>query len=173
MDHRTPDGSPRRDRSAHFALRLRRAAHIIAAIPVTTRSEIMTMKRMLPIPLLALCLLGWLSCSSDVESPLIGVGHDEVASSTVVPGIDTSRTYMYNAPSVNADSILALLIKDGIPVEYGWEAIDYLCADPMGPRFTVELHHDDARITAYGFVRGVGRLACATRLKRYTVTRAA
>ncbi len=95
---------------------------------------------------------------------------DVVPSSTVVDRLDPARTYEYRFATARPESLLAALLDAGIPVEEAWLPLDNLCADPRGPVFTVALAYADARILAFDFDPGTGRLACATRLERYRVT---
>jgi hypothetical protein len=94
---------------------------------------------------------------------------DIVPASTVVGTIDSTRTYEYRFPQADPDSLLLVLWNAGLPVTQAWLPLDNLCADPRGPVFTVELAGPDAAITAFDFSLGTGRLACATRLRRYRV----
>jgi hypothetical protein len=122
------------------------------------------------ITLTALIVLSAASCHKAVDPqtpPEIVI--DEVSGSEALASLDTARTYMYSWPLGKADSLIHLLVDRGLPVVHGWDAIDYLCADPIGSRFTVELSRADSSIQAYNFVHSVGPLACSTRLRRYTV----
>lgn len=94
---------------------------------------------------------------------------ETVAASTVVGSLDTTRTYEYRFVRADPESLLAVLADAGLPVTQAWLPLDNLCADPRGPVFTVELAHPDAGMTAFDFLLGTGRLACATRLRRYRV----
>lgn len=87
-----------------------------------------------------------------------------------LPPLDPARTYEHDFAQVDPDSVLAALLAAGIPVTRAWLALDNLCLDPRGPRFTVELSHPDVRILELDFDLGMGRLACATTLRRYTVS---
>jgi hypothetical protein len=87
-----------------------------------------------------------------------------------LPVLDPSRTYEHDFAAVDPDSVLATLLAAGIPVTRGWLPLDNLCLDPRGPRFTVELSQPDARILELDFGLGMGRLACATTLRRYIVS---
>jgi hypothetical protein len=121
------------------------------------------------VALLPALMLNCGACHKVVDPPAVRIVVDEIATSELTSGLDSAYAYSYRFPAANPDSLLRLLVDRGIPVARGWEAIDYLCMDPMGPRFTIELARDDARVTAYDFERGVGRLWCSTRLRRYTV----
>ncbi len=83
---------------------------------------------------------------------------------------DSLTTFTFDVPAVNAESVLVALLDVGIPVRYAWRPLDNRCMDPIGPRFTVQLHRDDPRMLDHGFVRGaVGRLLCASQLMWYQV----
>lgn len=83
---------------------------------------------------------------------------------------DTSRTYVYRIGYVNPESLLTVIWNSGILISQAWFPLDNLCMDPIGPRFTVELANSDMRLTEFGFAKGVGRLLCATRLKKFTIS---
>lgn len=105
---------------------------------------------------------------SEVVRPRIVV---TTISSSQLPEQFTTWTYSYKFTVVHAESLLAELIKSDIPVSQAWLPLNNLCMDPVGPRFTVELAREDARVAAFDFMRGPGRLRCATQLKWYTLTR--
>jgi hypothetical protein len=127
----------------------------------------------LTIILFAALALGVSSCCEVVDPPPASteIVVDEVASGEAVTMVDTALTYVYRFAQVNPDSVLRALVAHGIPVVRGWEAIDYLCKDAIGPRFTIELASADGRIGSYDFDHGNGRLGCSTKLRRYTVKR--
>ena len=89
---------------------------------------------------------------------------------TELPPLDPARTYEYNLAQIDPESVLEALLAEQIPVARAWLPLDNLCLDPRGPRFTVELSRPDARILELGFGLGMGRLACATTLRRYTIS---
>ena len=95
----------------------------------------------------------------------------QIISVDQLPEFDLSRTYFYQFSSLeNPESLLISLWNAGIPISQAWLPLDDQCMNPIGVRFTVELTGDDARIGGFGFIRGVGYLACATQLKRYTIS---
>jgi hypothetical protein len=121
------------------------------------------------VPLLGLAVLG--ACG-DAPVQLAGGRIDStVIDWTGLPDeFDSLTTFTYAFPSVNAESVLVVLLDAGIPVRYGWQPLDNLCADPIGPRFTVQLYRYDSRMLEHDFVRGaVGRLLCATQIMWYQV----
>jgi hypothetical protein len=84
---------------------------------------------------------------------------------------DAGRTYSYRASRVDRpEDLIRTLWYAGIRTRLAWEPLDDRCADPIGPRFTVELVRDNPSITEYGFDKGVGRLHCATMLMAYEVS---
>jgi len=110
-----------------------------------------------------------LSCQSpsQVVEPLFQV---TPISGSQLPQQLTEWTYSYKFTTVNPESLLAVLVKSGIPVSQAWLPLDNLCMDPVGPRFTIELTQQDDRVFNFDFVRGTGRLACATHLKWYRLS---
>jgi hypothetical protein len=86
---------------------------------------------------------------------------------------DTMRTFAYfGSQPAKPDSLLQAFCASGISVKQAWLPLDDRCANPIGPRFTVELAGADNRLAAHGFKRGFGHLLlCATQLKRFTVGR--
>jgi len=83
---------------------------------------------------------------------------------------DAKRTFHYGFSTVNPESMLTELWNAHIYVSEAWLPLDNLCVDPIGPRFTVVLKKEVARISDFHFTRGPGRLACATKLKRFTIS---
>ena len=83
---------------------------------------------------------------------------------------DTSRTYVYQYTTVNADSLIGELVKGGLPVSRAWYPLDNECMGPIGPKFTVELERNDTKMVDFGFTKGVDRLSCATKLKQFIVS---
>jgi hypothetical protein len=121
------------------------------------------------VPFVALAVLG--GCD-DVPSELTGARIDSlVIDRTGLPDeFDSLTTFTYVFPTVNAESVLVTLLDSGIPVSDGWRPLDNLCADPIGPRFTVQLDQNDPRVLDHDFVRGaLGRLLCATQVMWYRV----
>lgn len=114
----------------------------------------------------ALCL----ACGDDEPtSPFVLVDSSIVASATVVPNIDATRTYEYDFSTVQPDSVLVALWNAGLPLTQAWLPVAYLCEDARGARLTVELSSPDARIESHDFRLGTGRLACSQDLWRYTI----
>jgi hypothetical protein len=116
-------------------------------------------------------LLVALSCNSsnNVEDPLIQ--NSTIPVSNLPRYFDESRLFQYKFSRVNPESLLTELWRAGIPVSQAWLPLDNRCMDPVGPRFTVELFANDGRMEKFDFLNGSGRLACATMLKRYVITR--
>lgn len=79
--------------------------------------------------------------------------------------------FEYRYAEAKPESLLIVLWEAGIPVVQAWFPQDNVCMDIRGPRFTVELASDDRRIEAFGFIKGSGRLACATKLVWFTISR--
>jgi hypothetical protein len=119
-------------------------------------------------PLLALALG---ACRDTPLQPAAGLIDSTVIDLTGLPDeFDSLTTFTCVFPAVNAESVLVALLDGGIPVRYAWQPLDNRCADPIGPRFTVQLYRDDPRMLAHDFVRGaVGRLLCATRIVWYQI----
>lgn len=116
--------------------------------------------------ILALCL----ACGDDEPtSPFVLVDSSVVASATVVPNIDATRTYEYDFSTVQPDSVLVALWNAGLPLTQAWLPVAYLCEDARGARLTVELATPDSRIEAHDFRLGTGRLGCSQDLWRYTI----
>jgi hypothetical protein len=137
--------------------------------------EVMMMRQgrlwCVPVAVALLCV-GALGGCDEVPSGPTGARIDslKIDRSGLPDEFDSLTTFTYAFPSVNAESVLATLLDAGIPVREGWRPIDNLCEDPIGPRFTVQLGVNDARILEHDFERGaVGRLLCATQLMWYQV----
>lgn len=116
--------------------------------------------------------LAALAGCDEVPSQLAGARIDSVViDRTGLPDeFDSLTTFTYVFPAVNAESVLVTLLDSGIAVSDGWRPLDNLCADPIGPRFTVRLRVNDPRILNHDFVRGaLGRLLCATQVMWYQV----
>ena len=126
------------------------------------------MRPRFPTPPLAAVILALVAAACE-GGPAGGpvVLQDIVPANVVVASLDTARTYEYAFTQADPDSLIAVLWNAGLPLTQAWLPLDNLCADPRGPVFTVELEHPDPGIRAYDFVLGTGRLACATRLRRY------
>lgn len=132
----------------------------------------------MPVKVLLTCLAvaTAAACNSGPENPEDGdrgfdvvVSYSDIAAEDV-HALDSARTYEYlRQAGVNPESLLVALALGGIPVEVAYQPLDNLCLGPLGPAFTVVLAVAELRITDYEFRRGTGRLACATRLRRYTI----
>ncbi len=83
---------------------------------------------------------------------------------------DEGWLFEYKYAEAKPESLLLEVHKAGISVVQAWLPLDNLCMDIRGPRFTVELARDDRRIEAFGFIRGSGRLRCATKLVWFTIS---
>ena len=95
----------------------------------------------------------------------------KIISSRELPSrFDETHTFVYTSPTVNAESLLTAMNKAGIRIRKAWLPLDNVCADPVGPRLTVELASLNNRVANFGFTQGVGRLACATTLKLITIS---
>jgi len=117
----------------------------------------------------ALLALG-LACGDDEPtSPFVRVDSSVVASATVVPTIDATRTYEYDFSTVRSDSVLVALWNAGLPLTQAWLPIAYVCEDALGARLTVELATPDSRIEAHDFRLGTGRLGCSQDLWQYSI----
>ena len=116
--------------------------------------------------LVTLCL----ACGDEEPtSPFVLLDSSMVASATVVPNIDATRTYEYDFSAVRPDSVLVALWSAGLPLTQAWLPVAYLCEDARGPRLTVELTTPDARMASHDFRLGTGRLACSQDLWQYTL----
>ena len=135
----------------------------------------MTHRLLLPVVLAsALSLAGCGSDSGRVGGAALESTIDSktITADQLPAQFDTSRTYHYRTPNLdNPKKMLETLLAAGLDVTRAWQPLDNpICADPVGPTFTVELKADDPAILNYGFDRGSGRLACATSLIEFTVT---
>ena len=111
-----------------------------------------------------------MSCRS-VTQPVAPTVRSTIIDKNEFPqSFDTSRTYVYMYTTVEADSLIEEMLKADIPLSRAWLPLDNMCMDPIGPRFTVELVQDDQSISRFGFVKGIGRLGCATKLKQYIIS---
>jgi hypothetical protein len=57
--------------------------------------------------------------------------------------------------------LMVELWKRGLDPVRGWQPVNDMCQNPLGPTFTVELAAPDARMAALGFTDYQGGLACA------------
>lgn len=95
---------------------------------------------------------------------------EQITADELPSTFDETRTYMLRpGQPQDAEILLRAMWAEGIRPARAWLPLDNRCMDPIGPRFTVELAKDDARIGDFGFDRGVGRLFCSTVLVRYTI----
>jgi hypothetical protein len=76
-------------------------------------------------------------------------------------------TYFYSYSRANTESLLTVISQRGVRWNQARQPLDNRCLDPIGPRFTVELQTEDRRIESFNFVRGTGRLTCASMLNHY------
>lgn len=84
-----------------------------------------------------------------------------------LPAADLTRTYRHRSASVDADSMVRVLLRAGFRLSEAWQPLEDLCADPIGPRFTAVLAAADTRIERLGFERGTGIRACTRLVRRY------
>jgi hypothetical protein len=108
------------------------------------------------------------SCDTTVVPP------EENLTSVEAAGRDFPQTaeqlvYKYRLASVNADSLLRVMVRAQVPVKEAWLPLEDLCADAVGPRFTVILTAADSRMQSFGFDQGSGIRACTTKVKRYVL----
>jgi hypothetical protein len=92
------------------------------------------------------------------ESPVeVELRSQELAGNDVVlPSGDL--VYRYLLATANADSLLRLMRRDGVPVREALQPLEDLCADPIGPRFTVVLCRIYQEIASFTSNRGrIGR----------------
>jgi hypothetical protein len=110
-------------------------------------------------------LLAGAACSAPTDSD------DDLQTMDVatrdLPAADLSRTWRYRPAIANADSVLRAVRRAGIPLEEGWQPLEDLCMDPVGPRLTVVLRMPDDRIRMHDFESGSGIRACTVRVRRY------
>jgi hypothetical protein len=113
----------------------------------------------------------WTACADGVGPVLRAYQIDSttITASELPNPFDSTRTFAFRFPGGRADSLLVALFADGFDVVRAWRPLDNRCADPVGPLFTVELAADDPTILGRDFVRGEGRLACASLLVRYSI----
>lgn len=90
---------------------------------------------------------------------------DEVAGLEVAT--DAAATYRYRPAAADADSLLVALWRAGVRVAEAWQPLEDLCADPVGPRFTIRLEAADPRVLALDFETGSGIRPCTVRVRRY------
>jgi len=120
-----------------------------------------------PSVLVAACLLGAVGCEDDAPFEP-GFQSEVVSAADVLARLDTARTYEYRFSMIEPESLLVVVARTDLPLEYAWWPLDYRCLDPLGPRLTVELQRADPRILDLDFQKGTGRLVCATMLRQYT-----
>jgi hypothetical protein len=113
-------------------------------------------------------LLAACQSANEPDAPRIQI--DTVPSVDILAQLDTARTYEHRFGSVDAESVLVALWRDDLPATRAWWPIDYRCLDPIGARLTVELDSADPRMLDRDFIKGTGRLACATNLEQYTLS---
>ena len=131
------------------------------------RFAIITLSAFTPLLLLFSC-----KTPPEVSGPnLPSVRSDIILQSDLPYEFDTTRTYVLEKLPENPDSLLTLMVREGIPFVQGW--VPFFDDCPMDrlnrSTLTVELAHDDLRIAQYGFRRGVGFLGCSTHLTRYRI----
>ncbi len=125
--------------------------------------------RRIPSSLFVLFLVAGFSCQEPPKQPAY---HSYTIIREDLPSVSEDRTYFYRSgiTESEAESLFMALWEEGIPVSRGWFPLDNQCEDPIGPRFTVELHQPDSSITDYQFDPGTDRLFCASQLKQYVIT---
>lgn len=109
------------------------------------------------------------ACETATNSGSVVIDSVDVASDQAAATLDLARTYEYRFAQANPDSILTDLWLAAISVERAWLALDNLCANPIGPRFTVLLTAPDARMAEHDFDPGTGALTCATMVRQYEI----
>jgi hypothetical protein len=102
------------------------------------------------------------------EGPVIE--SEIVAAADIVAQLDTTRTFEYLFSSVEPESLLVALWRADLPISRAWLPLDDRCLSPLGPHFTAELLQADPRIVEHDFLKGTGRLACATTLEQFTIS---
>ncbi len=128
-------------------------------------------------PAISDCRLPYFLDTTRTWQPLTPVDERPKIQTTIISGsqlpkdFDSTTTFWYTLSAVEPESLLVELWKAGIPVCVAWLPLDNLCMDLIGPRFTVQLSEEDLRILGYNFARGPGRLACATQLKLFTISK--
>jgi len=109
-----------------------------------------------------------------VAEPIAFEYQTEEIDAANAPPYSPEKIYRYAFASVNADSILRVLLNDRLPVDEAWLPIEDLCAaagDPLGARFTVILETPTSRMSEYDFEEGNGIRACTTRIRRFIIAR--
>ena|SRR3989442_4989065 len=111
------------------------------------------------------------SGSANVVTPEPTIESRTITVSELPVEFDESRTYYYRAANLkDPEHTIIALWQAGFHTTRAWQPLDNpLCADPLGPTFTVELEVDSPEIVDRGFQRGVGRLFCATTLTEFLV----
>src|SRR6266704_46028 len=117
------------------------------------------------------------ACQSESGSANVAPSEPTIQSRTITVSelpveFDKSRTYYYRAANLqDPEHMIVALWQAGFHTTRAWQPLDNpLCADPLGPTFTVELEVDSPAIVDRGFQRGVGRLFCATTLTEFLVS---
>jgi len=103
-------------------------------------------------------------CGSPTEVQLRA---EELAGSDIVPPAG-DLVYRYLLATVDADSLLRHMRRDGVPVAEAWLPLEDLCEDPIGPRFTVRLSRTFEEVKAFHFEPGSGIRACTVRVRHYS-----
>jgi hypothetical protein len=106
--------------------------------------------------------------SALLEAPTIE--SEIVSTADVWEQIDASRTYWSRLSSVEPESLILALWRAELPISRAWQPLDDRCADPIGPRFTVELAEGDLRILEHNFETGPGRFLCSTTVEQFTIS---
>jgi hypothetical protein len=104
------------------------------------------------------------------QTKRLAIESSHISSRDLPLQFDEERTFVYANESVDPESLLTAMKNAGIDIVRAWQPQNNLCMGIIGPRFTVELASDDARILAYGFMRGTGRLQCSTELILFTLS---
>ncbi len=94
-----------------------------------------------------------------------------ISSGSLPKNFDEGLFFEYKQVNVKPESLLTELLDADIPVVQAWLPLDNRCMDPIGPRFTIELRQKDDLVSEFDFKQGSGRLACATTLKHYVITK--
>ena len=106
-----------------------------------------------------------MSCHSPSHDPSEPIIQSSLITVDQLPTeFDPTRTYHYHANGVDKPE------DADIRTRLAWYPLDDRCLNPVGPRFTVELARDSARMADFGFAREDGSLYCATTLIAYDVT---
>ncbi|MBI4540913.1 MAG: hypothetical protein HY704_15525 [Gemmatimonadetes bacterium] len=114
------------------------------------------------------CVITGTGCVQGTEPEPISYATIEV-SSGALPAVDPDRVYKYRFASVNADSVLRVLWHAGAPLVEAWLPLEDLCADPVGPRFTVILSRPEPDVERFDFVPGSGIRACTIKVRWFVI----